>query len=129
MSAQELSLRSNIKNSSILLFIGLLSCETVPENQNLTNPNIAPMETCIEVSELKKVELPAQTKIQYAITIIDNPPYEPIENKVKREIVTKQASIYYQDSNGNKVLDICDKENIIFGSIGPEIGETINSKS
>lgn len=87
------------------------------------------METCIEVSELKKVELPAQTKIQYAITIIDNPPYEPIENKVKREIVTKQASIYYQDSNGNKVQDICDKENIIFGSIGPEIGETINSKS
>ena len=122
-------MKFNIKNSSILLFIGLLSCETVPENQNVTNPNVAPMETCINTSELRKVELPAETKIQYAITIIDNPPYEPIENKVKREIVTKQASIYYEDSNGNKVLDICDKENIITGGIGPEIGETINKKS
>ncbi|MDG1141748.1 MAG: hypothetical protein P8N24_00855 [Hellea sp.] len=122
-------MKFNIKNSSILIFIGLSSCETVPENQNMTNPNVAPMETCIAVSELRKVELPAETKIQYAITIIDNPPYEPIENKVKREIVTKQASIYYQDSNGNKALDICDKENIIIGGIGPEIGETINKKS
>ena len=122
-------MKFNIKNSSTLLFIGLLSCETVPENQNVTNPNVAPMETCINISELRKVELPAETKIQYAITIIDNPPYEPIENKVKREIVTKQASIYYEDSNGNKVLDICDKENIITGGIGPEIGETINKKS
>lgn len=122
-------MKFNIKNSSTLLFIGLLSCETVPENQNVTNPNVAPMETCINISELRKVELPAETKIQYAITIIDNPPYEPIENKVKREIVTKQASIYYEDSNGNKVLDICDKENIIIGGIGPEIGETINKKS
>ena len=122
-------MKFNIKNSSTLLFIGLLSCETVPENQNVTNPNVAPMETCINISELRKVELPAETKIQYAITFIDNPPYEPIENKVKREIVTKQASIYYEDSNGNKVLDICDKENIITGGIGPEIGETINKKS
>ena len=122
-------MKFNIKNLSILPFIGLLSCETLPENQNVTNPNVAPMETCIAVSELRKVELPAETKIQYAITIIDNPPYEPIENKVKREIVTKQASIYYQDSNGNKALDICDKENIIIGGIGPEIGETINKES
>ena len=122
-------MKFSIKNSSILLFIGLSACETVPENQNMTNPNVAPMETCIDISELRKVELPAETKIQYAITIIDNPPYEPIENKVKREIVTKQASIYYEDSNGNKVLDICDKENIIIGGIGPEIGETINKKS
>ena len=129
MISQELSKKFNIKISSILLFIGLLSCETVPENQNVNNPNVAPMETCIDISELRKVELPAETKIQYAITIIDNPPYEPIENKVKREIVTKQASIYYEDSNGNKVLDICDKENIITGGIGPEIGETINKKS
>ena len=119
-------MKFSIKNLSILPFIGLLSCETLPENQNVTNPNVAPMETCIAISELRKVELPAETKIQYAITIIDNPPYEPIENKVKREIVTKQASIYYQDSNGNKALDICDKENIIIGGIGPEIGETIN---
>ena len=126
MISQELSMKFSIKNSSILLFIGLSACETVPENQNMTNPNVAPMETCIDISELRKVELPAETKIQYAITIIDNPPYEPIENKVKREIVTKQASIYYQDSNGNKALDICDKENIIIGGIGPEIGETIN---
>ena len=126
MISQELSMKFSIKNLSILPFIGLLSCETLPENQNVTNPNVAPMETCIAVSELRKVELPAETKIQYAITIIDNPPYEPIENKVKREIVTKQASIYYQDSNGNKALDICDKENIIIGGIGPEIGETIN---
>ena len=122
-------MKFNIKNLSILPFIGLLSCETLPENQNVTNPNVAPMETCIAISELRKVELPAETKIQYAITIIDNPPYEPIENKVKREIVTKQASIYYQDSNGNKALDICDKENIIIGGIGPEIGETINKES
>lgn len=120
-------MRVNIKNISILLCIGLLSCETVPENQNANSLNVTPIETCISVSSLIKVEVPAKTKIQYAITIIDNPPYEPIENKVKREVVIKQANIYYQDSNGNKILDICDKENILLGNFGPGIGETIGS--
>ena len=45
-------MRVNIKNISILLCIGLLSCETVPENQNANSLNVAPIETCISVSHL-----------------------------------------------------------------------------
>jgi len=42
-----------------------------------------PIRTCAPVSALQRVVIPAETKIQFAITQIENPPYAPIESKVK----------------------------------------------
>jgi len=112
---------------SIAVITGLSACKTVPEPEPETVIVIPPepIQTCAPVSALTKVVIPAETKVQYAITMIDNPPYEPIENKVKRTIVVKPASIIYVDTEGREVLDICDKENIEIGETGPGIGEEI----
>ena len=109
------------------LLAGLTACTTVPEPE----PEIIviepePIQTCAPVSALTRVEIPAETKVQYAITMIENPPYEPIENKVKRTIVVKPAQVFYADSEGKEVLDICDKENIELGDTGPGIGEIVS---
>ncbi len=113
---------------SITLIIGLSACKTVPEPEPIPEPIIvevpAPIQTCAPVSTLQMVTIPAETKVQYAITLIDNPPYEPIESKTKRTIVVKPAQIFYVDSEGREVLDICEK-NIPIGPTGPGVGEAI----
>lgn len=109
------------------IMTGLAACTTVPEP--IPEPVVVippePVRTCAPVSALTKLVIPAETKVQYAITMIDNPPYEPIENKVKRTIVVKPAQIIYVDTEGREVLDICDKETLEIGETGPGIGETI----
>ncbi len=115
-----------IKHLTVLLTLPILlaACETTPEP--LPAPvviNQAPIIICEPVSALKQVIIPAETKIQFAITQIDNPPYEPIERKVKQVKVVKQAQITYEDSQGNQVLDIC--EDVPIGPTGPGIGEII----
>jgi len=112
---------------SAALMTGLAACTTVPEPE----PEVIvippeTIQTCAPISALTKVVIPAETKVQYAITMIDNPPYEPIENKVKRTIVVKPAQIIYVDTEGKEVLDICDKETIEIGETGPGVGETIS---
>ncbi|WP_154813698.1 hypothetical protein [Hellea balneolensis] len=113
---------------SAALMTSLAACTTVPEP--VPEPVVVippePIQTCAPVSVLTKVTIPAETKVQYAITMIDNPPYEPIENKVKRTIVVKPAQIIYVDTEGREVLDICDKDAIEIGETGPGIGETIS---
>lgn len=112
---------------SAAVLTGLAACKTVPEP--IPEPVVVippePIRTCAVVSALTKVVIPAETKVQYAITMIDNPPYEPIENKVKRTIVVKPAQIIYVDSEGREVIDICDKQTIEIGETGPGIGEEI----
>lgn len=109
------------------MLAALAACTTVPEP--VPEPVVVlppePVQTCAPVSALTQVTIPAETKVQYAITMIDNPPYEPIENKVKRTVVVKPAQIFYVDSEGREVLDICDRDNIEIGDTGPSIGETI----
>ncbi len=82
-----------------------------------------PIRTCAPVSALQRVVIPAETKIQFAITQIENPPYAPIESKVKQTKVVKPAEIIYIDSDGKQILDIC--ENPPVGPTGPGIGEII----
>lgn len=112
---------------SAAVLTGLAACKTVPEP--IPEPIVVippePIRTCAPVSALTKVVIPAETKVQYAITMIDNPPYEPIENKVKRTIVVKPAQIIYVDTEGREVIDICDKQTIEIGETGPGIGEEI----
>ena len=113
---------------SAAMMISLSACKTAPEP--IPEPVVVippePVQTCAPVSALTKLVIPAETKVQYAITMIDNPPYEPIENKVKRTIVVKPAQIIYVDTEGREILDICNKETIEIGETGPGIGETVS---
>lgn len=112
---------------SAAVMTGLAACKTVPEP--IPEPVVVippePVRTCAPVSALTKVVVPAETKVQYAITMIDNPPYEPIENKVKRTIVIKPAQVFYVDSENREVLDICEKGSIELGDTGPGVGATL----
>lgn len=106
--------------------LALTACKTVPEPEA---PVIVippkPVQTCAPVSALTRVVIPAETKTQTAITMIDNPPYEPIESRTTRIVVVKPAQVFYVDSEGKEVLDICDKGTIELGDTGPGVGAII----
>lgn len=102
------------------------ACATTPKNQApLVIDTPAIVKTCAPVSALQRVVIPAETKVQYAITMIDNPPYEPIESKVKQTRIVKPAEIIYMNSDGRQVLDIC--EPVQLGPVGPGVGELVGS--
>jgi len=103
----------------------LPACAVVPEVPPAPVVVTAPVQTCKPVSALEKVVIPAETKVQYAISSIDNPPYEPIETRIKQERIIKQAQIVYVDSEGREVIDIC--ENVERGFVGPAAGEILPS--
>ncbi len=108
----------------LTLPILVTACATAPKplpQTTVITPEI--VKTCAPVSALQRVVIPAETKIQYAITMIDNPPYDPIESKVKQTRVVKPAQIIYVDTNGKEVLDIC--EPVQLGAIGPGPGELL----
>lgn len=112
--------------SIMALFVplALSACATAPEPLPETiviTPEI--VKTCAPVSALQRVVIPAETKVQYAITMIDNPPYDPIESKTKQTRIVKPAEIIYIDTNGRQVIDIC--EPVKLGPTGPGVGEII----
>lgn len=113
---------------SIAVITGLTACKTVPEP--ILEPVVViapqPVQTCAPVSALTKVVIPAETKVQYYSTGIDNGAYGEIESaRLKRTIIIKPAQIIYVDSNGREILDICNRETIEIGETGPGIGEII----
>ncbi len=112
---------------AITLLSSVAACSTVPEP--IPEPVIvevpAPVLTCAPVSSLKQVTIPAETKVQYYSTGIDNGEYEDIESaRLKRTIVVKPAQVFYVDSEGREVLDICERD-IVIGNTGPGVGEII----
>ena len=109
---------------SLLAATAMAGCKTTKEVETPTIV-IPPqaIETCAPVSSLQRVVIPAETKVQYAITMIDNPPYEPIQSKVKQVKVVKPAQVIYIDSEGKEILDIC--EDVEIGETGPGIGELV----
>ena len=113
---------------SAAVMTSLAACTTVPEPE--PEPVIVippqPVLTCAPVSTLTKVTIPAETKVQYYSTGIDNGEYEDIESaRLKRTIVTKPAQVFYVDSENREVLDICEKGSIELGDTGPGVGEVI----
>lgn len=90
--------------------LALSACQTTPEPE--PEPEVIeivtePVRTCTPISAVEKVVIPAETETITAITMVDNPPYEPIERReeITREI--KPAETIYVDSEGREVLDIC----------------------
>lgn len=107
-----------------LFAVSLSACNTVPDP--IPEPvvvEVEPIQTCAPVSSLQRVVIPAETKVMYAITMIDNPPYEPIERKEKQTRIVKPAEILYVDTDGKQVLDIC--EDVEQGPTGPGEGEML----
>jgi len=91
-----------------VMALSLAACASTPEPEPIEEPVavIVPevIDTCTPISALKRVVIPAETKVFYAITEIANPPYEPIQRteKVEREI--KPAEVIYVDTEGRQVL-------------------------
>jgi|GEM_PF-1064678 len=87
-------------------------CQTVPEAEEEEVVVLAPevVETCTEMSALTRVVIPAKEEIYYAITMIDNPPYAPIERKEKLTRIVEPEQVFYEDSMGAEVTDICDPD-------------------
>jgi len=92
---------------------------------------VPPAPTCFEVSALQRVEIPAETRIVVGISLIENPPYRPIEQRTEQEIVTKQAEVYYAQvdpvtGNQKEVTNLCDPT-VIVGPVGPGPGEAVGA--
>jgi len=83
-----------------------------------------PVQTCISLDKLEKRVIPAVTREQTAITMIDNPPYEPIETRTKRTIIVTPAEVLYVNADGQEALDICEKD-IEIGQVGPAAGSIL----
>ena len=87
---------------SAAILTGLAACSTVPEPEPepviVTPPQ--PVLTCAPISSLQKVTVPAETKVQYYSTGIDNGEYGDIESaRLKRTIVIKPAQVFYVNSD------------------------------
>jgi len=106
---------------SLISATTLSACATVePEAPDIfIEPE--PVQTCIPLDKLEKRVIPAVTREQTAITMIDNPPYEPIETRTKRTIIVQPSEVLYVNADGQEALDICEKD-IEIGQVGPAAG-------
>ena len=106
---------------AVALFGSIAACATAPEP--IPEPIVieapVPVLTCAPVSSLKAVTIPAETKVQYSTTSVDGREGPSI----KRTIVVKPAQIFYVDSEGREVLDIC--EDVTIGDTGPGVGAVL----
>ena len=90
------------------MIVSLAACATAPEPEPEPIKIITPpVKTCTPISDVERVVIPAVTETQYAITEIENPPYEPIQRRTERQIVIEEEKIIYVDSEGREVLDVC----------------------
>lgn len=106
-------MRQFMSRSAIALVTlsGLAACATAP--QPVAEPvvvNLPPMQTCSPMSALTRVVIPEETQTYFAITEIENPPYEPIQSKQKMTRVIEPERVIFVDSEGREVTDICDTQ-------------------
>lgn len=112
------------------LSVALSGCLVVPEEPVVQAPIVVtppPLPACFEVSQLKRVEVPAETRTVTAISVIENPPYRPIEQRTEQKIITKPAEVFYvrvdaETGNEVEVTNFCDST-VVTGPIGPGEGE------
>jgi hypothetical protein len=129
-------MQTSFKGLSVLVLTTatLSACAVVPEPVEpvveapvIVEVPAAP--TCYEVSALQRVEIPAETRTVVGISLIENPPYEPIEQRTEQKIVMKQAEVFYvvtDEATGNQteVTNFCSAD-VIVGPVGPAPGERI----
>lgn len=117
------------------LTASLSACAVIPEPQEpVVEPVVVvvpPAPTCYEVSALQRVEIPAETKTVVGISLIENPPYDPIEQRTEQEIIIKQAEVFYvvidpETGNQKEVTNFCDST-VEIGPVGPGPGERLGA--
>ncbi len=91
----------------------LTACASAPEPTPPPPVTIVtqPVDTCQSISTLRRVVVPEVTKKVIAITQIDNPPYEPIQRREEQTRVVSPEQVYYVDTEGREVTDICELKN------------------
>lgn len=102
-----------MKHFSLIAFIALpiAACQTTPDLPPETVVvNVPPMQTCTPMNALTRVTIPAKTQTYYAITEIENPPYEPIQSRQEMTRTIEEARTIFVNSEGTEVTDICDTE-------------------
>lgn len=135
-------MRHSFKTTAAITFAAaaLSACAVIPvaEEPVMEAPVVVvappPPPSCYEVSALQRVEIPAETKTVTAVSLIENPPYEPIEQSTSQEIVTKQAEVFYvlvdpATGNQTEVTNLCPGGGAVVGPVGPAPGDLLNGAS
>ena len=130
-------MRISIKALSALVLTTAIAsgCAVIPEEEPapvVEAPvvvEVPPAPTCYEVAALQRVEIPAETKTVVGISLIENPPYDPIEQRTEQEIVIKQAEVFYvvtdaATGNQTEVTNFCSND-VEVGPVGPAPGEAL----
>ncbi len=130
-------MRISIKALSTLVLTTAIAsgCAVIPEEEPapvIAPPvvvEVPPAPTCYEVAALQRVEIPAETKTVVGISLIENPPYDPIEQRTEQEIVIKQAEVFYvvtdpATGNQTEVTNFC-SDDVEVGPVGPAPGEAL----
>ena len=128
-------MRTSLKQltAAVLASAALSGCLVIPEPveepvvQVPVVVELPPTPTCYEVAALQRVEIPPETKTVVGISVIENPPYDPIEQRTEQEIIIKQAEVFYvvvdpETGNQKEVTNFCDST-VEVGPIGPAPGE------
>ncbi|MEM7729203.1 MAG: hypothetical protein AAF311_07995 [Pseudomonadota bacterium] len=68
------------------------------------------MRTCTPISALTRKTIPEVTQTRIEIVEIDNPPYEPIQDRQTVTRVIEPARTIFVNSDNVEVTDICDME-------------------
>lgn len=90
----------------------LSACASTPEPapEPTVTIDTQPVQTCRSISELERVVIPAKTKVVYGTSVIENPPYAPIEREEKHIVEVSPEVVYYVDGTGAQVTDICEEK-------------------
>ena len=113
------------KISALVMPIALLgACATTKVEEEVVVVEVPPVQqTCVSITTLKKVVIPAETKSGYSVVSIENPDesyYDPktkkwvtievppIERKEPWTKVIKPEEIFYVDAENKEVTDICE---------------------
>ena len=130
-------MRTSFQGLTALAFVTvtLSACATAPKVQEpvIQAPVVIvpPTPICYEVSALERREIPAETRTVVGISLIENPPYDPIEQRTEQKIVMKQAQVYYvlvdaETGNQKEVTNFCSAD-VQVGPVGPAPGEAIGA--
>lgn len=65
--------------------------EPIPEKVTIVSQ---PVDTCVPMSALRQVVIPAETKTVYSVNEIDNGPYAPISSKEEHVIEVSPKEVY-----------------------------------
>ena len=92
--------------------LALAACNTLPDEPVAPPVDIvvAPVDTCTPMSALTRQVIPAVTETFFAITEIENPPYEPIQRTEEQVRIIEPERVIFVNSQGVEVTDICDAE-------------------